>query len=359
MCRFNWFIKLAVVIALSSMTVFADQIILKSGDKLSGKVIKQDNEKIVLQTDFAGVITILKSTVEKVSLEESIVKTSAVSENKEEAKETEIAGKTEDSAKTSENETADSKTEEKTVADSTAAANPNAASAKRQSPGFTTGWDGAANLGFSFTAGNARTATFTSGIRAERSSEKDKWTVYLNSLWNRNRVAGVNLTTSNAIWGGLRYDRNLTKKFFVYGAYDFERDIPQLLNFRSVAGGGAGYHVIKNDRAELDVFSGLAWNRSWFVGPNTSAAEFVVGDTFKYKINERMKFQQGFTFYPNLSDSGEYRFIWDSTLSADVTKRLGWFVTIGDRFNSAPVFGAQKNDFLLATGLKWSFGKTK
>jgi hypothetical protein len=120
-----------------------------------------------------------------------------------------------------------------------------------------------------------------------------------------------------------------------------------------------GYHLIKNDKTELDLFGGAAYNRTWFVGLTRSSAEILVGNTLKHKFNDRVKFQQGFTFYPNLTQTGEYRFIFDSTLSADVTKRIGWFVTVADRYNSLPLLGIQKNDFLFATGLKVGFGKTK
>jgi putative salt-induced outer membrane protein YdiY len=85
-----------------------------------------------------------------------------------------------------------------------------ASNPKNPAPGFTSGWDGSANLGFSLTSGNSRTSTFTAGVRAEKSGENDKWTTYANSLWNRNRIGGLNVTTSNAIWGGVRYDRNIT-----------------------------------------------------------------------------------------------------------------------------------------------------
>lgn len=343
MYKSKYIMLIAVLVSVVSINCFADQVTLKSGDRLTGKIIKQDTEKIILETDFAGVLTISRSVVEKISFEEK----------KEEAAVTEVA----EAEKTVENKVESGPSAKEQTDTLTPAEKMAAGSSKRQKFAFTKGWDGAANIGFSYTSGNSRTATFTSGIRAERSSEKDKWTTYLNALWNRNRVAGVNLTTSNAIWGGLRYDRNITKKWFVFGSYDFERDRPQLLNFRSVIGGGLGYHAIKNDRTELDLFSGLAWNRTWFIGPNKSSAEFLVGNSLKHKFNDRVKFQQGFTFYPNLSDGGEYRFIFDSTLSADITKRMGWFVTVGNRFNSLPLAGVEKNDFLFATGLKWAFGK--
>lgn len=331
---------LTVCVTLLSLTnIFADQITLKNGDRLTGKVIKQDDEKIVLQTELTGIITISKSNIEKLLLDTSFTK--------EENTKTEAEPKKEEA--------------EKPVNDSALITKNNAvpASSKRRALNFTEGWDGTANVGFSFTSGNSRTSTFTAGVRAEKSSEKDKWTTYLNTLWNRNRVAGINVTTSNAIWGGVRYDRNITKKWFGFGSFDFERDKPQLLNFRSVIGGGLGYHAIKNDRTELDFFGGAAWNRTWFVGSTRSSAEVLAGNTLKHKFNDKVKFQQGFTFYPNLTQTGEYRFVFDSTLSADVTKRIGWFVTVADRYNSLPLFGIEKNDFLFATGLKVGFGKTK
>lgn len=336
MKRFVSFSLIICVCLLSVTNIFADQITLKNGDRLSGKIIKQDDDKIILQTELAGIITISKTNIEKILADAAFTK-----ETKEEAQTEKV--------ETEKAETVKSEDKAETAVPS---------APKRQS-GLTEGWDGAANIGFSLTSGNADTATFTAGVRAEKSAEKDKWTTYLNTLWNRNKVAGINVTTSNAIWGGLRYDRNITKKLFGFGSFDFERDKPQLLNFRSVIGAGLGYHAIKNDNTELDVFGGAAYNRTWFVGSTRSSAEILVGNTLKHKFNDRVKVQQGFTFYPNLTQTGEYRFVFDSTLSADVTKRIGWFVTVADRYNSLPLLGIKKNDFLFATGLKVGFGKTK
>lgn len=330
---------LCVLLMGGAQIAFADQIILKNGDRVSGKIVKNENGKITIKTAFTGIITVSTDNIEKILEDEKEVKIINVkAENQPLTEEDKTENKTE----------AETKTEPVSVP-----SNP-------QSAGFTSGWDGAANIGFSFTSGNSKTSTFTAGVRAEKSGANDKWTTYLNSLWNRNRIAGVNVNTSNAIWGGLRYDRNITKKLFGFGAFDFERDKPQRLNFRSVVGGGLGYHAIKNDQTELDFFGGAAWNRTWFDGaPNTNSIEVLAGNSLKHKFNDRVKFQQGFTFYPNLTNRGQYRFVFDSTLSADVTKRIGWFVTIADRYNSAPLAFVEKNDFLFATGLKWSFGKTK
>ncbi len=337
MTKFLSFGLTLTLLAMSVTNILADQITLKNGDRLTGKVIKQDDKELVLQTEFAGLITISKSNIEKILRE-------AVYQEEEKAV----------IEKLTETKTEPVKTDEETTA--TAAATVTAP----KQLGFTEGWEGAANVGFSLTSGNSKTNTLTAGVRAEKSGENDKWTFYTNALRSRNRVGLVNVTTSNAIWGGLRYDRNITKKVFAFGLYDYERDIPQSLKYRSVVGGGLGYHAIKNDQTELDFFGGAAWNKTWFTtGLTRSSAEVLVGNTLKHKLNDRVKFQQGFTFYPNLTQTGEYRFVFDSTLSADLTKRFGLFVTVADRFNSLPLAGVEKNDFLFATGLKVSFGKTK
>jgi hypothetical protein len=76
-------------------------------------------------------------------------------------------------------------------------------------------------------------------------------------------------------------------------------------------------------------------------------------------LNERTVFNQRLVIYPSLTNGGDYRAVWDSTLTSDITKRIGFFVTLGDRYNSAPLRNVKQNDLLFATGLKVGFGGTK
>ena len=330
---------------LDPLFVHADQITLKNGDRLTGKIVSRDAEVITLATDYAGVIKISAARVEKVALNNNEVATTKT-----------------DPAKQALNAvpTAAIETQSKWV-------KPQPSSIKPVPQlfggdrffGLTDGWDGNANVGFSYTSGNTRTSTMTTGIRAVKAGYHDNLTVYLRSLWNNNRNNSGNKTTSNAVWGGLRYDRNINDKRFVFGAYDFESDRPKKLNFRSVVGGGLGHHAIRNDHTEWDVLLGGAWNHAWQAGPNTDTPEALVGSSLKHKFNDRLKIQKTFNFYQDVTMSRKYRFIFDSTLSADVTKRVGWFVSLGDRYNNEPIGSSKKNDVLFTTGVKWNFGRKK
>ncbi|MBA2379930.1 MAG: DUF481 domain-containing protein, partial [Blastocatellia bacterium] len=223
--------------------------------------------------------------------------------------------------------------------------------------GMARNWEGNATVGFAYSGGNSRTSTMTTGFRGVKSGHTDKLTVYGRSLWNSNRATDTAVTTQNAVWGGLRYDRNVNDRMFGFGSYDFERDRPRNLYFRSVLGGGIGHHTVKTERTELEVIVGGAWNRTWQAGPNTDTPEALFGNTFRHKFNGRLRVQQSFTVFQNITDKDEFRFLFDTTLSLDVTKRIGIHFTFGDRYNNDPQGNARRNDFIFTTGFRWAFGK--
>lgn len=346
-----------VLIITASLSVSAHEILLKNGDRLSGIVISRDRDSVVLETQYAGRIKIAMEYIESIDLERPLTNVSAAGERTDAP--TPKPKVTENPADSAANKSAPPKNsaETKPAAPSAAKAPARLFGGERYF-GLIDGWEGNANIGFSYTAGNSRTSTMATGIRASKAGVKDRLTVYARSLWNSNRRAALQ-TTQNAVWGGFRYDRDFNAKVFSFASWDFERDRPKRLNFRSVIGGGLGHHTIKNDRTELDLLVGLAWNRAWQVGANTDTPEALGAAVFKHKFNDRLKVQKTFTAYQDLTHISKYRFIFDASLSADITKRIGWFITVGDRFNNRPNGLAEKNDFLLTTGIKWNFGRRK
>lgn len=339
----TWLVLLPVILFLSVIRIAAGEVTLKNGDRVSGKIVEQTEESIVIETEYAGKITIVRRHVEKIADQVS------------------ASGK--GPSVSAESPTAQSPTQEK-KSDAPAAMPiaPVKAPARLFSGGFkgvVDGWEGNANVGFSFTSGNSNNSTMTTGVRAVKSGGRDNLTVYARSLWNSNRGGGRMVTTQNAFWGGARYDRNLERELFAYGSYDFERDRPKGLNLRSVVGAGVGRHVLKNEITQLDLLLGGAWNRTWQTGDNTDTPEAVAGLSVKHRLHEKLRFQNSLTFYQNVTDRDEYRVIMDATFSADVTRRVGVFITIGDRFNNDPHRTARRNDFLFTTGMKWNFGKKR
>jgi hypothetical protein len=110
----------------------------------------------------------------------------------------------------------------------------------------------------------------------------------------------------------------------------------------------------------FDLFGGASYNQEFFQNDITRrSAEIVTGETFTYNLNGRTSLTERFAFYPNMSETGEYRMQFDTGLTTDIFKWLGWNLTFSDRFLSNPIEGRQKNDVLLTTGVRMVFGAEK
>jgi hypothetical protein len=150
----------------------------------------------------------------------------------------------------------------------------------------------------------------------------------------------------------------------VFGFTDFEYGEFQHLDLRNVLGGGLGYHVIKTANTQFDIFGGGAFQQEYFsaIPPSTPAltrkiGEAVTGEFLNSQLSARTTLSETFNFYPNLSDTGNYRFALDLTSATKLKNWLSWQVTYSDRYLSNALPGLKKNDLLLSTGLRLTFGK--
>lgn len=345
------------MLILSPLSILADQIVLKNGDKLTGKIIKKDGDSIVIQTEFAGTVTIKWDAVERIIAEEPVnleltdgqkIKGTVVTKEEENLEiATKDAGTVEvkkESVEVVRNDAEQLRFEEERD--------------RLLNPGVTDLWTGTADLGLSFTSGNSKTRAFTAGARAARETTRDKISVYANVIKASNSTTGPSVTTADALWAGARYDLNLSEKTFVFGTADFETDQLQQLDLRAVFGGGLGYRAIRSERTQLDLFAGATVNNEYFDDDTSRrSGEILFGDELKYKLTSSTNLEQRLVVYPNITRAGTFRSIFDTSLITSLNDWLGWQVTVGNRFNSDPLEGAVKNDFIFTTGLRATFGR--
>ena len=226
-------------LALSS-ALFADQVTLKNGDRLTGTVVKSDGKTLVIHTDAAGDITIEFPAVQE-------IKTDAELHVSLKGGKTAVGPVTTTDGKL-EIATKSGGTVEATTDDVTLIRNDAEQTAYDKSlhPGLMHGWNGGVNVGFSVARGNSQTENLALAVNAVHPTLNDKITIYLSSINTQNDLATPS-TVANLIQAGLRYDRNLAPKVFAFGAADFMSNALQFLDLRQVYTGGFGYHAIKSD----------------------------------------------------------------------------------------------------------------
>ena len=139
--------------------------------------------------------------------------------------------------------------------------------------------------------------------------------------------------------------------------YDLEKNKLNDLEWRHSPSVGAGLHVRKTETFTFDVFAGYSYNReTLYSGARRTFDEALLGEETTHKFSEATSFRQRLTYYPNLSDSGEYRVVFDAGLLTALAERWNLTVNLSARYQSNPPLGVQKNDTLLFTGLQYSWG---
>ena len=342
---------LALLLASFASSVYADQVVLKNGDRLTGSVEKSDGKNLVLKSDFAGEVTIQWDAITSVTTTQDLHvglkdgKT-AVGPVTTTDGNFQVATKTGGTVSTPKDEVTSLRSDAE-----------QAAWEKTQNPGFWEGWNGGATVGFALTAGNSETKSLSLAFLATRTGLHDKLGLYANSVYNTNDAPGaVPSTTANAVQGGIRYDHDLTPRLFGYVGADFQTDQLQLLNLRSVLGGGLGVHVIKRDATTLDVLGGINYTRENYDTFTRNFAAASIGEEFMHKLGTSTVLNEKFYIFPNITgETGEYRTTFNLGTTTKISKWFGWQNAFGDIYVTNPPPGTKKNDIVFTTGLNVSF----
>ena len=333
----------------------ADQVTVENGDRVSGNIVKSDRNSMTMKTEFFGEVTIPWDAIREIISDQELFVTAANGQV--------LVGtvSTTGSSLQVRISQADTVPVEMAVVEnlrSQAEQDAYEAEIERlRDPGLLDFWSGYIDGGFSFSGGNVDTSAISTSMRTRRSTQRDRISIYATTLFAQNGNSGVTETTANAIRGGTRYEVTVSDRLFTFGFLDLEFDEFQDLDLRSVLGGGLGWHVQDTDRTVFDVFSGGSFNQEFFTSETRRSGELVLGQDLTYRLVESTRLSERFSFFPNLSNTGEYRLQFDATLTTDLAKWLAWHFTISNRFLSNPVPGVKKNDVLITAGVRFSFGE--
>jgi putative salt-induced outer membrane protein YdiY len=325
---------------LFPISLFADQIVLKNGDRLTGTIEKSDAKSLIMKTEFAGEVTVDWSAVQEITSSQKLHV--SLSDGKT------VSGTvtTTDGNLAVATADAGTVTEPKASVAKIFGEAEEAAYEKSLHPGLLEGWQGGANVGFGLTRGNSQTKNLALAFTADRKGWNDKLSLYTNSIYATNDAPGATpATTANSVQGGIRYDHDLTPRIFAYVGADFQTDALQTLDLRSVFGGGLGWHAIKNTRTTLDLLGGANYTREKYTAlPSRSFAAISVGEELTHKLGMNTLLTEKLYFFPNLNDTSEYRATFNFGTVTKISKWLGWQNAFGDIYVTNPPAGAKQND---------------
>lgn len=333
---------------LPVLSVQADQLVLKNGDRVTGAIVKKDDKSITIKSEAFGEITAPWDKIESLTADKPL--TIVLKDGKT------VEGTLASAGPKVEVATKDTKLSVD-PADLQVLRNADEQKAYERMlrPSLTQLWAATANLGFAGAVGNASTRTLATSATFTRVTRTDKTTVTFSAIGSSAVVNHVSSETARAVRGGVAYDHNISSRFFVGVFNNDEYDRFQDLDLRFVAGGGLGVHAVKSERSKLDFRVGGDYNHESFSTSTRSSGEFFWGDDYTLQLTKSVSLVQGFRMFNNLSNTGEYRINFDFGITAKLTKWLNWNGSASDRYLSNPLPGNKTNDFIYTTGIGVKF----
>jgi putative salt-induced outer membrane protein YdiY len=340
---------LFVIIGVLIQAVFvrpagADEVVFINGDRLTGKIIRLVDKKLVFQSDVAGEVTVDVSKIQTFSSEEpveihlndgTILKQKV---NQAEPNRFSIEG----------NETI--KAQELDIS---------AVSSINPPPKPEPKWTGNITAGITSTHGNTKTDQRNASLNLSRRTEKDRIT--LNADYARGKQedpdTGKEEKTEDWWRTKAKYDYFFTKKLYGYIDNRYEKDSIAELDRRIVFGGGAGYQWIESEDMNFSTEAGLAslYEKYDNTGDSNSELSAQLGYHFDKKLYKKIKFLNDLVYYPSLEEFSDYYMSTTAEVRAYFTERFfANFKAILD-YDATPAPGSGDTDVKYIFGLGLNF----
>lgn len=338
-------IKQVLLMTVSiAVAASADQVVLKNGDRITGRIESAAEGKLVIQSQLAGRLTVNLSDVLTFSTDEPIeIHLSDGTVIKRKVLLADPNRFAIEPGRTLQPQALN-------IADIVKVNPP-----QRPLPR----WTGNISAGFTKTTGNTHTETRTLSASAVRRSENDRITLTMD--YARGRQTDPDTGTKRIIedwWRGrAKYDYFVSRKFYAYGDGRYEKDAVALLERRIVVGGGAGYQWIETDVTKFRTEIGLASLYERFENAPEGNAEtsLQAGYNLERKVTRNLVFLHDMTYYPALESFSDYYLTTTAELRANLTARIFGNLKVIFNYDQSPATDRGSTDIKYILGVGISF----
>jgi putative salt-induced outer membrane protein YdiY len=235
----KWFL-LAGALLLIQTTSFADELKMKNGDRITGKIVQLQDGVLKLKTEYAGVLDIRWNEIETLQTDEAV----DILMKDESLFSTVIQGTEGDATKFL---ASDGSFAREAYLSDVAAINPD--------PPLTgTLYSGRINAGLNISDGNTAKSALSSDGEMVARTVGDRWTLG----WRLNQEKTEGRKTADHVSGFAKYDYFITEKWYTLANIAAERDTINDLDLRLDMGVGTGYQFIETKTDTLSAEFGIS-----------------------------------------------------------------------------------------------------
>ncbi|TFG46238.1 MAG: DUF481 domain-containing protein [Candidatus Brocadiia bacterium] len=341
--RYRILIVLACLVLLVQISR-GDEIRLKNGDRITGKIQHLVGGKLTFKADAAGPVTVDLSDIQTLSSDEPI--------------EVNLKDKTGFMQKVSSADpgrfaiegSESMKAQEFAVAD-IVSINPPVKPIPK--------WTGDIAVGITSTHGNTKTEMISANANFSKRTEKDRTTVSTDYAKGKQSDpdTGEDVTIEDWWRAKGKYDYFFSKKMYGYIDGRYEKDAIAELDRRTIIGLGAGYQWIESDDMNFATEFGLASLYEKYDNQTDSNSEITLqlGYNFDKKLRENIKFVHDLTYYPSIDKVSDYYLTTTAGVRADFSETFFLTAKAIMNYDATPAIGAHKTDVKYFLGLGYRF----
>jgi putative salt-induced outer membrane protein YdiY len=293
---------------------------LKNGDKLTGSIVSENTNAVVIATTWAAELSVPKSAIlkrEKPSQGAQLAKVSAPAKS--------TAG------------------EEK--------------SSKAKTPPQKT-WKADVKLGADFLTGERDRELYYGKLRLthEHRYESDPKKLVRSTLdYTAEYGETEGVTSADRMGAGAKTGFDVTERMFLYGlgsgGYDHIRKINERYDF----GPGTGYHLFTLPKFTMNVESGMNYQHEDRVDEDVDGVNLRLAQDFTWKIAPRLGLTQSFEYYSRVDDFNQFRTKLDATLSYSLTANLSLNFSVLKLYETDIAKDVSKDEFQIRSSLGVTF----
>jgi len=335
-------ISIVVVCLLLFIQIsYGDEILLKNGDRLSGKIQNLVDGKLTFEAEAAGKVTINLSDIETISSDEPV----EVNLKDKTAFKQKISSAEAGRFAIEGNET--TKAQEFVVADIVSINPPKPK------------WTGDIAVGITSTHGNTKTEMISANANFSKRTEKDRMTLSTDYAKGEQEDPDTGEDVTIEDWWRVKgkYDYFLSKKLYAYVDGRYEKDAVANLDRRVIVGAGAGYQWIESEIMNFSSELGLASLYEKYDDGTDSNSDITmqVGYNFDRKLRKDIKFVHDLTYYPRIDKFSDYYLTTTAGVRADLTEKFFMTFKAILNYDRTPAVGAHRTDVKYFFGLGYRF----
>lgn len=218
-------------------------------------------------------------------------------------------------------------------------------------------WAGNLSSNFGLTRSDREAQNFDINAEAKFKRDRQAWQMrggYYNARQTDND--GDLQTTRDSWFARGQYDYYVQDRRFYYGNLRFDHDAIKDLDLRTVAGAGAGFTLVRNEKTNYRIELGGSYvDERYRGGDRTDTLGLQFGSGLNHRINGSMTLSHDLTLVADPGKIEDYLFVSDFALRSALNRAMFSELRFVFDYDPIPREGSRKDNYRYVMGLGFRF----